>query len=242
MAIKGPKRPGEVPPRPVDDPKPEPKKDLSLPATRWPQAVRQPAPVETRDREREQEAEKELLGEGRLGDPSVTPDELMAMGSLVRARHIMTLLARRRGQIERDAIIREAGDLLLALDPAEAKRLLFTIAEAGRIVDVYPLELLFYVHERRAVAGVEVGSVVLNKAGLERDRFHTDQVLLLKLPLAMRLRAFAIEGGARPGYALAPGPPGAYHLQFDEAGEFPLLVQGMLRRRTLLDRLVVRIH
>jgi hypothetical protein len=69
-----------------------------------------------------------------------------------------------------------------------------------------------------------------------------DQVLLLKLPLAMRLRAFAIEGGAKPGYCLAPGPPGAYHLQFDEPGEYPLLVQGLLRRRTMLDRLVVRLE
>lgn len=236
MAVKGPKDRGPVPPRPdpVEHATPRP---LTLDPARW------PAKLATGEREPDREQAAALLGEGRVGDPTVTPDALMAMGSLVRARHLMTLLARRRNEIARDAVVAEVGDLLLALDPEEARRLLFTMTEAGRIVDVYPLEVFEYVHRRRALADVEYGSIVKNKADLEARAFTPEDVIRLDLTsLAVRLQALALEGGPTPGYCLAPGPPGRYHLQFDAPGTFSLLLRARIRQQTRLERLRIRVE
>ncbi|MEQ9501916.1 MAG: hypothetical protein RIT81_33900 [Deltaproteobacteria bacterium] len=236
MAVKGPKDRGPLPPR-VDPQAPDttPREAPRLDAARWPGAL---AP-----KDHDAPGHDALLGEGQIGDPNVTAEALMQMGSLVRARHLMTLLARRRGQIERAALVAEVGDLLLALDPAEARRLLFSMTQAGRIVDVYPLEVFDYVHQRRALADVEYGPVVKNKDDLEGRAFTPDDVIRLELAaLAVRLQALALEGGPTPGYCLAPGPPGRYHLQFDAAGTFSLLLRAQIRKKTRLERLRIRVE
>lgn len=236
MAVKGPKgdRPAEV--RSPDVAAEAP------PKVEAPAAPAAPDLPSAHQRERSDEGTEQLLGEGRIGEPSVTPDELMAMGPLVRARHLMTLLARRRRDVPRETVLKEAGDLLLGIDPAEAKRLLLTMGEAGRIVDVYPLEVLVYVLEKKPLPGVSFGPIIQNKRGLEAATFTPDQVLRLKIPLAMRIKGLALEGGPMPGYCFAPGPPGAYHLQFDEVGEFSLILRGEQRRKVVLDRLRITVE
>lgn len=202
------------------------------------QAPLAPGPDARQERDR-QDAEGQLLAQGRLGDPSVTPEELRRMGSLIAGRHLMTLLARRRGDTSRAEVIREVAELLLGMDDGPwARRLLLQMAECGRIVDVYPLEVLAYLVERHpgAVDRAAWGKVVLNKALLEAQTHAVGGLVVLKVPIALRMKAFALEGGASPGYVLAPGPPAHYLLEVHDAGAFTILVRGDVRGTSLLDR------
>jgi hypothetical protein len=199
---------------------------------------RAPEP-DARERRDRSEAEEQLLAEGRLGDPSVTAAELRGMGSLVAGRHLMTLLARRRQEVARAEVIREVAELLLGMDDGPwARRLLLQMAEAGRIVDIYPLEVMTYLVERHpgAVERCALGPVILNKALLEAQVHAVGGLIVLKLPLALKMKAFALEGGGAPGYVLAPGPPAHYLLEVHEPGAFSILVRGDIRRESLIDR------
>lgn len=180
--------------------------------------------------------------EPALGDPEVGPDLLRARGSLWAARHLMTLLARRRGAQERAAIIDEAASLLVALDdPPLARRLLLEMAEVGRIVDVYPLEVLVEVMHRTSLPRLAWSPLVLNKAALAAGTVRTDEVARIRVPLDARVRAFAIEGGLTPGYCFVPGPPGCYHLQVDRPGALVCLLRADRRRSGCVDRFAVTI-
>ncbi len=55
------------------------------------------------------------------------------------------------------------------------------------------------------------------------------------------MRAFGLEGGGLPGYCFAPGPPGSYHLEMAEAGNFVLLVRGDIRKTSYVDRVALSI-
>jgi hypothetical protein len=197
------------------------------------------------ERRHDPEAEARLLGEGRLGDPTVTSAELASMGALVAARHLMTLLARRRRDVGRAEVVDEAARLLLGLeDPRLARRLLLDMGDAGRIVDVYPLEVLAEVMRRRPdwLEGLRFGPVVENAAELRGRVFGVEERVPLQVPLALRLKAFALEGGGAPGYCLAPGPPGLYHLELGAAGRFCLLLRGEVRREHRVDRVILHVE
>lgn len=247
----GPKPPGQFRPAPgpLGAARPAPRVQGPRPSVGSPEAQgvgRLDTPVEgPGERARREDAERQLLGDGRLGDPLLTPAELAAMGASVAARHLMTLLARRRGEIGREAAIAETGGLLLGLDDGRlARRLLLEMPDAGRIVDIYPLEVLAFVLERRAgyLPEIRFAPVVLNRLELGARAFLVEELITLKVPLALRMRAFALEGGLQPGYCFAPGPPGAYHLELAAAGTYHLLVRGDVRKASLVDRVVLRVE
>lgn len=198
------------------------------------------SPPDARQQSPEQgQAEAALLGEGRLGDPSVTSQQLRSMGSLVAGRHLMTLLARRRGQAEREAVIEEVGRLLMGMqDGPWTRRLLLQMAEAGRIVDIYPLEVLVWLleHHPGSVDRVEFGPVVLNKALLESQSHIVGGLIVFKVPLSLKMKAFALEGGGAPGYIVAPGPPAHYLLEVHDPGPLTVLVRGDIRGTSFVDR------
>jgi hypothetical protein len=201
-------------------------------------------PPDLPDKDNRERAQKELLGEGRIGDETVTAKELLSMGTLVAARHLMVLLAKKRSQAERRRVLEEVGTLLIEINqPATVRRLLLEMPDAGRIVDIYPLEVLAYVLENRPdlVPGFAFGQVVLNKRELESNVFEVEHLISIKVPLSLKMRAFALEGGGQPGYAFTPGAPGEYHLEMGEAGTWPLLVRGDVRKLSLVDRVKVRL-
>jgi hypothetical protein len=240
MAVKGPtaKRPSlgpaaPAPPEPLREPEP-----AGLPPSIAPPGD---SPEQRRDRDR---AAADLTGEGRIGDPSVTGEELAAMGTLVASRHLMALLARKRKDTERTALLHEVGDLILGLpDAIAARRVLLGMGEVGRIVDIYPLEVVDYVLGRRPslLAGYGYGPVILNKAELEARTFEVEEPIHIKVPLSLEMRAFALEGGGSPGYCFAPGPPAEYVLELGGPGRFSILVRGEVRRKSLLDRAILTI-
>ena len=189
--------------------------------------------------------EPEVFGEDRIGDPTVTAGELARMGNLVATRHLLTLLAMRRSKVSRDEVVQEVADLLLALDDGPAaRRLLLQMAEVGRIVDIYPLEVMVRMMERdpTAMPKTRFAPVILNAVQVEGVRWSVGEVIPLKVPLNLRLKGFALEGGGTPGYALAPGPPARYELEIGAAGTFRLLFRGDVRREARVHRVVVEVR
>jgi hypothetical protein len=235
MAVRGPKGSDPLPPR-TSEPAPEP-------AASTPQAPLAPHQRQDHQRERD-EAAAQLSGEGRIGDPALSAEEFGALGTLVAARHLMALLARKRKDVPRQALLAEAGDLLLAQkDPVSIRRILLQMGEVGSIVDIYPLEVLDYVLQKRpdVLPGFAYGPVILNKAELEARTFQVEELIRIKVPLSLRMRAFALEGGGEPGYCFAPGPPAEYHLEVASAGDFRVLLRGEIRKKSLIDRVILRI-
>jgi hypothetical protein len=254
MATRRPLGPGEGP-GPRIRPTPQPKTAEAPPAIpaaepEAPQPAREsplfPAIArgdERRDRQK-QDSQDRLMGEGRIGDESVTAKELAEMGSLVAARHLMVLLAKGRGKKPRAEVLGHVGELLIALDrPEVVRRLLLELPDAGRIIDIYPLEVLDYVLARRAdlLPGFEYGAIVLNKSELEASTFRVEEPIAVRVPLSLKMRAFALDGGGTPGYCFSPGPPGEYHLEVGDAGRFSLLLRGDVRKISLVDRLIVEV-
>lgn len=239
MAVKGPKGPGQPSPRPPAAPAGETPRPLGVPL-----GHRIPEDGEHRRRQRDQAAQ-DLTGEGRIGDPELSAEAFGQLGTLVAARHLMALLARRRRDLPRAALLDEVGALLLAQrDPQAIRRILLQMGEVGRIVDIYPLEVMDWVLKRRPelLGGFAYGDVILNKAELGSRTFDVEEVIRIKVPLSLKMRAFALEGGGAPGYCFAPGPPAEYHLEIAEAGRYTILVRGDVRRTSLLDRAILSIE
>lgn len=239
MAVKGPKGPGSRPPLRPEAPAEEAPRPLGVPLGR-----RIPDDASDRRKERD-EAAQDLTGEGRIGDPDLSAEAFAQLGTLVAARHLMALLARKRRDVPRAALLDEVGELLLAQPNSEAiRRILLQMGEVGRIVDIYPLEVLDWVLARRPalLRGFSYGDVILNKAELEARTFEVEEVIRIKVPLSLKMRAFALEGGGEPGYCFAPGPPAEYHLEIGEAGRYTILVRGDVRRNSLLDRAILSIE
>ena len=237
MAVRGPK---STDPSPSPPQRSEPEREVVSPKT--PFAPR--SSQHDKRREQHEEAAAQLSGEGRIGDPSLTAEEFAALGTLVAARHVMALLARKRRDTERGALLAEVGDLLLAQkDPVSIRRILLQMGDVGSIVDIYPLEVLDYVLQKRpaVLPGFEYGPIILNKTELEARTFAVEEVIRIKVPLSLRMRAFALEGGGEPGYCFAPGPPAEYHLEVASPGDFRVLVRGEIRKKSLVDRAILRI-
>lgn len=195
--------------------------------------------------QKKQDAQDRLLGEGRIGDESVTAKELSEMGSLVAARHLMVLLAKNRGQKDREAVLAQVGNLLIELErPELVRRLLLEMPDAGRIIDIYPLEVLNYVLRKRGdlLPGFEVGEIVLNKDVLELSTFRVEEPIAVRVPLSLKMRAFALDGGGAPGYCFSPGAPGEYLLELGEAGRFTLILRGDVRKTSLVDTVQIEVE
>jgi hypothetical protein len=236
MAVRGPKGTDPPPPLPQATEPERPAPTSTMPLA--------PRPRDDQRRQQHEEAAAQLSGEGRIGDPSLTPEEFASLGTLVAARHVMALLARKRRDVARASLLAEVGDLLLAQKDAVAiRRILLQMGEVGSIVDIYPLEVLDYVLQKRpgVLPGFAYGAVILNKIELEAETFAVEELIRIKVPLSLRMRAFALEGGGDPGYCFAPGPPAEYHLEVASPGDFRVLVRGEIRKKSLLDRVILRI-
>lgn len=183
-------------------------------------------------------------GRSRLLDDGVDGATLGAMSVDVAAEYVMLRLARRRSEVARAALLEEVTELLLQLpDERFLRRVLLGLAEAGRIVDIYPLELLFRVRERapERVPFAKYSPFVKNRVELETQTFLVEAPICFQVPLAMRIRAFALEGGGFPGYAFSPGPPAEYVLELGAPGEFSVLLRGELRKEHWLDRIRLKV-
>ncbi len=126
-------------------------------------------------------------------------------------------------------------------DRRRARRLLRQLFELERLGDIYPLELLERLLERGELPlpRCAPGELVLNRRFLTSRLFDVESPIPIEVPLAARVRGFALAGGPTPGYCFAPGPPGRYVLEFGDAGRFDVLVLGVVRGAEWVDRIRV---
>lgn len=197
--------------------------------------------------EREQNSNQEFVNEarGRLGDPNLDADTMRGLNSSLLAEHLMILLANKRARQKRTQVLAEIGDLILGLNQKERiNKILALMPQVGRIVDIYPLEILAYLLEQapEIMSKHEFRHFVRNRDELLASRFDVGEPIELRVPVALKMRGFALSGGGNPGYAFAPGPPGVYWLEFGGVGSFELLLRGEMRRVSYIDRLTLHIH
>jgi hypothetical protein len=174
------------------------------------------------------------MPEDRLGDPSLTnPNDMKrALGPTVRfAQHAMLLAQSRieEGMSRAEAIGFMAKLFVDCGDREYAKKALKEFGPATGILDLYPLELIQHLVE----------NVPMFYTHVQRGRFFTSSVdsryrakagetIHLSYPPDLRIRGFAIRGGARPGYLLEPTEPqGTYALTFQTEGTFDVVISAI---------------
>jgi hypothetical protein len=202
-----------------------------------------PSAVETDDR-RGGQGGSGAAPEEKLEDRDLAPEQLASLSVYAAASHLMRRLANRRTSEAREVVLASIGDLLIAHPNRSAPRkILLDMADAGRIVDIYPLEVLIYVLERAPdlVPDMRYDPFIKNKAKLEAATFEVEQPIRIEVPLSIRVRAFALIGGGYPGYCLQPGAPDEYLIEFGDAGSFTIALRGELRNKSLIDRVTLRI-
>ena len=181
----------------------------------------------------------------KLGQDDFPSAELKGLSPHLYAEHLMLILANRRKSKPRDVVMKEVAQMLVLLeDAARARKIIALMPKVGKIVDIYPLELLDYLlrESPTSITGYSWNSFIKNRAEIEASVHKIGETIELRVPLALKMQSFALKGGGEPGYALAPGPPGVYWIEFGQVGEYPLLFQGQIRRQSFIDSLSVRIE
>lgn len=237
-----------------------------------PQLLRKPkwnAEDEDEEPEEEEELDLELLGEAiaahdleeafdentrrRPGDPALTDPAAIqrSLGApLHYAKHVMILAEAFRsatGATREEAVAYLAAMFCAAPDRSFGRLALKEFGPATGILDIYPLEVVEHVLTKYPAFLPKVG---FGRLFADVPRDATRPLLLiagepttLTYPPQMKVRGFAIRGGARPGYRFEPGAePGEYALTVDSGGEFVLLISALVRSgHTIIDRLHVQV-
>jgi hypothetical protein len=181
----------------------------------------------------------------RVGDETVDANALGEMTVLLAAEHLMILLGKRRQKTSRAALLAEVGDLLLGHPrPDLVKKILMAMADIGRPIDIYPLEVMAYVLERdpRLVWDARFGAVIKNKRELEGSVFAVEEAIRLEIPLSAKVRAMALEGGGSPGYHLYPGALAEYFVELGDEGRWTILLRAEIHKEMILDRVVLEVR
>jgi hypothetical protein len=184
----------------------------------------------------------------RLGDLTLTdPLEMKRLlGPSVRfAQHAMVLAeARLKETGDRAEAVRYLASIYQSMpDRAYAQKALREFGPATGIIDLYPLEVLDHLlaHVPSFFQKVKEARFVSASAGAYRAR--AGEPIALAFDPELRIRGFAIRGGARPGYLLEPtDPPGSYRMIFLSAGRFEVMMSAITRDGwVLLDRFAAEI-
>ena len=196
---------------------------------------------------REQASAEEVVEglRGRLGSPDLALDHLRSLSSQLVAEHVMILLANQRAKNSRAEVLHEVSELLMAMNqPERINKILGLMPQVGRIVDIYPLEVLAYILERapQLLSKHEFRGFIRNREELQSKPYGVGIPIEIRVPLALKMRAFALQKGGYPGYTFAPGPPGIYWLELGGAGQFEFLLRGEIRKNSYIDRLSLEIQ
>ncbi len=254
---------GKVPPKPQLKPS-VPQKQEPAPARVRPREVGKPQKSEALDKAEHMGGEAGIepvlpdQGKGRrlpepepppdlrarVGDLTLDPEGFGGLTALLAFEHLLLLTSKQHRRKARGAIIEEAGELLLSTErPDFVKKVLLRLAEEPRVIDIYPLELMAYVLERRPgfLPGISFTPFIKNRGDLEAEVFQVEEPIRLELPLSARLKAMALEGGGAPGYHLYPGALSEYFVELGEAGRYTLLLRAEVHKESLVDRVTLEI-
>lgn len=177
----------------------------------------------------------------RLGDQALTdPNEMKrALGPSARfAQHAMLLAEERlKTGIPRDEAVAFLASLYLGVgDRAYANKALREFGCGTGIIDLYPLEVMQHLleHVPGFFSSVTKGHFFrAPKTGSYKGR--TGEPIVLQYPADLRIRGFALKGGAKPGYVFEPiDPPGTYHLTFNTPGRFTVMVSAIAKNGAVM--------
>jgi len=176
----------------------------------------------------------------RMGDPTLAnPNEMKRLlGPSVRfAQHAMLLAeARLKEGLERPDALKYLASLYLGLaDRAYANKALREFGAATGIVELYPLELMKHLMEHVPSFMSRVSTAAfLSSVPVEGYKGKAGVPIKLAFDAGLRIRGFAVKGGAKPGYVLEPmDPPGTYHLTFGTAGSYTVMLSALEKVGTL---------
>lgn len=173
------------------------------------------------------------LPDDRLGDLSLSnPDEMKRLlGPTVRfAQHAMLLAEEqlKNGTSREDAIEFLASLYVGVSDRAYAQKALREFGTGTGIIDIYPLELMNNLLENVPAFFNKVSKGRFFASTTGKYKSVTGKPIVLNYDPALRIRGFALHGGARPGYLFEPvDPPGTYHLTFQTPCEVKVLVSAI---------------
>jgi hypothetical protein len=186
----------------------------------------------------------------RLGDPELSdPGEMKrVLGPSVRfAQHAMMLAEAQlsEGATRQDALAYLAKLYLGCPDRAYAMKACREFGPATGILSLYPLELVEHLLETNPgfLPKVSKGSFFVNPGKIAHYTAKTGEPIALEYAPGIKIRGFAVRGGAKVGYLFEPGDAlGTYRLTFATAGRFEFLVSALdPKGSTVIETLVAEI-
>lgn len=185
----------------------------------------------------------------RMGDLSLSnPNDMKRLlGPSVRfAQHAMLLAEdRMKSGSDRVQVIEFLASLYLGVaDRAYALKALREFGTGTGIIDIYPLEVMKHLLENVPAFFTKIAKgrfFTANTSGVYRG--ETGKPIVLSYDPALRIRGFALDGGPRPGYLFEPvDPPGTYHLIFQTAGQYKVMVSAISKNGSVsIEELAVEI-
>jgi hypothetical protein len=188
------------------------------------------------------------------GDLSLRdPDEIArVLGSpLAYAKHVMILteaFRRTTGATRGEAIDYLARMFIACSDKTFGRLAMKEFGPSSGILDIYPLEVIEHVLERYAAFLPKVGFGTLFRAVRDPDdeTIYTDTrtPIVLDYQPDLKIRAFAVSGGGRPGYLFEPDQTqGKYRLWIYTSGKYRILISAINETGyTTIERLRVLVR
>lgn len=188
------------------------------------------------------------------GDLSLTePDEIArVLGSpLAYAKHAMILaeaFRRTTGATRGEAIEYLARMFIAPSDKSFGRLAIKEFGPSSGILDIYPLEVMEHVLDRYPgfLPKVGYGRLFANVPAVEEETIYTDTrtPVMLEYSVDLKIRAFAVSGGGRPGYLLEPDlEPGKYRLHIYTSGKYRVLISAINEHGyTTIDRLRIQVR
>lgn len=176
----------------------------------------------------EQDAERfaELRDGGTVDDfdPELTSSDAERLGQFKTAAHMVRMYDHwTLHKVPRGDAIERAATWLSGFSGVNSVRKLLTELESKPIRDIYPLEVMLQVLEKHPfkLPGVRHGSVIGGAAAFHDKKLYAGHSVQIPVPPDTRIKAFALLGGARPGYEFHPSKKeGYYTLLIDTPGDF----------------------
>lgn len=169
-------------------------------------------------------------------DPQLTPREAERRGVERTARHMVRLF---EGwfldDLPREECVERAARWLGGFERSDNVRKVLFELESQPIREVYPLEImlkLFDVAPAHTTL-VRPASFLGSCPALQQRRMYAGHPVQIPLSKSLRLKSFALVGGARPGYELFPSSKaGQYTLQIDTPGTYTVALFAVQTEQT----------
>ena len=159
-------------------------------------------------------------------NPELPPKDVEALGNMNAANHLVRMYDHWMLQgKDRMECISSASTWLSGFEKTGTVKKVLTEMESKPIRDVYPVEVMSRVLDEHpeSIPSVKRGSILGNTEHIRGDKpVYAGHKVFVPVPKDMRLKGFALLGGARPGYEFFPSPKRAdhYELLVDTPGEW----------------------